>query len=161
MSFATADQAAAHILKIINPRSIIENFEYAGFIYKTENGYDFTIPRRQIGDWSRSNTSLDSISIPANAVEVGFYHTHGEYQYNSTLIPGSEHGIEPTPFGIPMAPGDHFSNTDLITANNRGRGISGYRAYLGTPSGVIYYYDPPNDANQHFLCRHNRPVIRR
>ncbi|MEZ5429040.1 MAG: hypothetical protein R2747_22530 [Pyrinomonadaceae bacterium] len=45
--------------------------------------------------------------------------------------------------------------------NDTGRRIRGYRAYLGTPSGAIYYYDLPNDRNQHLLFRHNRPAIRR
>jgi hypothetical protein len=58
-----------------------------------------------------------------------------------------------------MLLGDSFSPVDLTTATERGRGVPGYRAYLGTPSGVLYYWDPPHGRNQVVLFRGTRPVI--
>ncbi|MCU0229120.1 MAG: DUF4329 domain-containing protein [Bryobacterales bacterium] len=171
MQFRTANEAAIHILRVINPRSIIENFEYAGLIYRTSQGYNYTIPHRGNTDWDRGNADLDWIRIPPNAVEVGHYHTHGDYTFrgpwDATL--GCHHDRrargtgeltrEATPFGVRMFIGDYFSPVDLSTTRARGRGVSGYRAYLGTPSGVLYYWDPPNSPNQVVLARGVRPVI--
>lgn len=84
-------------------------------------------------------------------MEVGNYHTHGDYTFNDhvDLVAGcarsrravrpEERGLAATPFGIPMLLGDSFSPGDLTTPTERGRGVPGYRAYLGTPSGVLDY----------------------
>lgn len=171
MPFRTADEAASQILRVINPRSIIEDFEYAGLIYRTPQGFDYTIPRRGGTDWDRGNASLTGIQIPRNAVEVGNYHTHGDYTFNDHWDPvagcsRSRRAVRPeervlasTPFGTPMLLGDSFSAADLTTATERGRGVPGYRAYLGTPSGILYYWEPPHGRNQVVLFRGTRPVI--
>lgn len=176
MSFQTADQAAIYILRIINRRSIIENVEYGGYIYRERCGlYNYTVPisgggRRRgcSGQVDRANVSLDGIQVPAGTVEVGCYHTHGDYSVadldrqtgcaierrtsNINEIPLSR-----TAFGIPMRAGEHFSDLDVEFLNKRGKHLSGYRGYLGAPSGTFYYYDPPRGRSQYVLFRDRRP----
>jgi hypothetical protein len=171
MDFSNADAAAIAVLRSINPRSIIENFEYCGLIYRIGNRYNYTIPRRGAQERDRSNASLDGIRLPFGAVEMGNYHTHGDYTVIGPWDPSvgyhrdrrarspQELFPEATPFGTRMLPGDHFSSADIITANARAQGIPGYRAYLGTPSGVLYVYHLPNGTNQIVLYRGPRPVI--
>ena len=70
--YKTADIAAANALYDVLARSISENREYGGWIYKTENGwYSYTTPQQG----GRSSISLNNESRTA----VGKYHTHGGY----------------------------------------------------------------------------------
>lgn len=153
--YATADEAAIAVLNLINPVSIRENREYAGLIYRRPDGlYDYTRPRTQPGEWHRGNASLAGIEIPAGAVEVGCYHTHGDYTvmgaYDEDLQrhrdrrrrPGEQLYSRPTPFGVPMTQEEFFSAPDVATINARGRGNPDYRGYLGAPNGAIYMMEP-------------------
>ena len=149
--FATADEAAIAALDLINPVSIRQNREYAGLIYRRTDGrFDYTRPRTQPGEWHRGNASLEGIPIPAGSVEVGCYHTHGDYTvlgpYDKELgrhrdrrrRPGEQLFSRPTPFGEAMTQEEFFSAPDVATINSRGRGNPDYRGYLGAPSGAIY-----------------------
>ena len=153
--YATADEAAIAVLNLINPMSIQQNREYAGLIYRRPDGtYDYTRPRTQPGDWHRSNASLEGIEIPPGTVEVGCYHTHGDYTVPGPYDPVQERHLdrrrrpnEPlyrraTPFGQPMTQEEFFSGPDVATINSRGRGNPDYRGYLGAPNGAIYELAP-------------------
>lgn len=166
--YATADEAAIAVLNLINPVSIRENREYAGLIYRLPNGrYDYTQPRTQPGEWHRGNASLEGITIPAGAVEVGCYHTHGDYTvlgaYDDDLgrhrdrrrRPGEQLYSRATPFGEPMTQEEFFSAPDVATINNRGRGNRDYRGYLGAPSGAIYMME--SGANRQTMLR--KPTV--
>jgi RHS repeat-associated protein len=68
--YATRDQAGRQAVADINPASINENREYAGWIYQTPNGwYSYTAPNPGGYDSSRPGPEVPGI--------VGRYHTHG------------------------------------------------------------------------------------
>lgn len=153
--YATADEAAIAVLNLINPVSIRQNREYAGLIYRRPDGrFDYTPPRTQPGDWHRGNASLEGIEIPAGAVEVGCYHTHGDYTMPGPYDPEQRRHLDrrrrpgerlyprATPFGETMTQEEFFSAPDVATINARGRGNPDYRGYLGAPSGAIYVMEP-------------------
>jgi RHS repeat-associated protein len=109
-------EAALEILKIANPRSISEDVEYGGSVYRDPGtGYYFsTTPIR--GE-SRTYDPL-SVGTPADAQVVGDYHTHGATGMNEFTMP------------------DKAGNT------GRSNFIPGYQGYLGTPSGQFFQYNP-------------------
>ena len=83
--YKTADIAAANALFDVLDKSIKQNREYGGWIYKTENGwYSYTAP--QMG--GRASISLDN--EPASS--VGRYHTHGGYdeEFDSENFSGND-----------------------------------------------------------------------
>lgn len=68
--YESADEAAANALSEINPRSIREDREYAGWIHKTANGwYSYTAPRG-----GSAHSSNPGIRLPG---AISDYHTHG------------------------------------------------------------------------------------
>jgi RHS repeat-associated protein len=104
--------AGSAALRDINGRSIRENREYAGIIYKNSDGtYSYTPPRK--GDEHKSNTGI----APIGNEVVGDYHTHGAES--------------------PEYDDENFSKTDKN--GNESDGIAGY---LATPSGKILEFDP-------------------
>lgn len=153
--YATADDAAIAVLNLINPVSIQKNHEFAGLIYRRPDGlFDYTQPRTQPGEWHRGNASLAGIEIPPGTVEVGCYHTHGDYtvlgpydaqqrrHLDRRRRPGERLYSRRTPFGETMTQEEFFSAPDVATINSRGSGIPGYRGYLGTPGGAIFALEP-------------------
>ncbi|MEM7211468.1 MAG: DUF4329 domain-containing protein [Pseudomonadota bacterium] len=153
--YSTAEEAAIAALNLINPLSIKNNREYAGLIYRQPDGrYNYTQPRTQPGAWHQSNASLDGIKIPAGTVEVGNYHTHGDYtmpgHYDATLgrhldrrrRPGERLYPQRTPFGTTMTQQEFFTDRDIATMNSRAQRNPEYRAYLGVPNGAIYALEP-------------------
>lgn len=147
--YATQDEAAIAALILANPRSIRENKEYGGFIYRASNGgYGFT-PPHLIG---ASHGNLDGVTLPPGAREVGMYHCHGAYTGPLYPMDPNRPSAEMRtnralanrgfgPFGTYGPSNDQYSPTDLLTADERGRTRPGYRSYLGTPSGLFYRYD--------------------
>jgi RHS repeat-associated protein len=131
------DQTAAEALSVANPKSIKDNLEYGGYIYRTEDGtYGYTSPLA--GTETGFSPSSAAGLVPEGAVIVGDYHTHGDYS-----IVDSNGRIVRT--GDPTR--DHFNSDNFSTGDYRGikadaGGNRAYRGYLGTPSGVFKAYDP-------------------
>lgn len=129
--FASADDAARAALTAANPLSIAENREYVGVIYRdsTTGQYYATTPQSA----GLSGGSLPVNDIPAGSTETGFYHTHGNY----SLADGT-----PTTAANDAFDSEHFSGTDINTANSRANGNADYRSYLATPSGGMLVHNP-------------------
>ncbi len=129
--FASADDAARAALTAANPLSISENREYVGVIYRdsTTGQYYATTPQSA----GLSGGSLPVNDIPAGSTETGFYHTHGNY----SLADGT-----PTTAANDAFDSEHFSGTDINTANARANGNADYRSYLATPSGGMLVHNP-------------------
>jgi RHS repeat-associated protein len=101
-------------IRDINPKSIREDREYAGFIYKNRDGsYSYTAPVPLMG--TDGGAALDTNPNRAAAD----YHTHGNCpKWN----PGEYANFSPT---------DKQDNT-----------TNGWPGFLGTPQGKIKRYDP-------------------
>lgn len=129
--FPTQDEAARAALDLANPRSISENREYCGMLYQDPVSGQFYATNPKPGDLFGASLPVDK--VPENAVETGFYHTHG----NHSLADGT-----PTDAAHDEFDSNYFSQTDLNTANARGEGKPGYGSYLGTPSNGYWKHDP-------------------
>ena len=122
--FANQDDAARAALNSANPRSISENREYVGMIYQDPaTGQYFATNPQPAG---LAGGSLPVNQIPPGNTEVGFYHTHGNYSLADGTATDAAHDAFDS---------EHFSGTDLNTANSRANGNPNYRSYLATPSG--------------------------
>jgi uncharacterized protein RhaS with RHS repeats len=135
--FATADGAAKAALVNANPKSIRDNLEYGGLIYKTPNGrYDFTKPTRGtdqgVNPWSAQG------AVPKCAQVVGDYHTHGDY----SLAGQGGKAIRTSNPKQDSFNSDNFSGGDYTGISSDARGKPEYKGYLGTPSGVFKVFDP-------------------
>lgn len=128
--FATQDEAARAALNSANPRSIAENREYTGMIYRGADGQYYATDPQPAG---LAGGSLPVNLIPADATETGFYHTHADY----SLADGTRTDAAHDEFDS-----EHFSQTDIDTANARGAGDPNYRSYLATPSGGQQVHNP-------------------
>ncbi len=128
--FATQDEAARAALNSANPRSIAENREYTGMIYRGADGQYYATDPQPAG---LAGGSLPVNLIPAGATETGFYHTHADY----SLADGTRTDAAHDQFDS-----EHFSQTDIDTANARGAGDPNYRSYLATPSGGQQVHNP-------------------
>ena len=128
--YATQDEAARAALNSANPRSIAENREYSGMIYRGADGQYYATDPQAAG---LSGATLPVNLIPAGATETGFYHTHGNY----SLADGTATDAAHDEFDS-----EHFSQTDIDTANARGAGNPDYRSYLATPSGGQQVHNP-------------------
>jgi uncharacterized Zn-binding protein involved in type VI secretion len=129
--FSTQDEAARAALNAANPASIAENREYCGMIYQDPaTGQYYATNPQPIG---QAGGSLPVDQIPAGAQETGFYHTHGNY----SLQDGT-----PTDAAHDAYDSEHFSQTDINTANSRAAGNPDYQSYLGTPSGGYQVHNP-------------------
>ncbi|WP_052748971.1 RHS repeat-associated core domain-containing protein [Arsukibacterium ikkense] len=134
--FKTSDEAALHIMKIANPLSKRHNLEYGGLIFKDLDGmYGFTGPI--IGDEDGVNPFDGSAAVPENTVEVGYWHTHGEYSVfdeNDNIVRTGDPALDD--FNS-----DHFSVPDIDIANARGNVSTEYKGYVGTPGEIYRGYD--------------------
>jgi RHS repeat-associated protein len=110
--YKTALGAAIQAIREINNRSISEDVEYAGRIYRNKDqSYSYTAPRR-----GTRNTSDPGV-CPSGTKRVGGYHTHGDKRL--------------------FYDDENFSDEDLdITDQEKGIGA------LGTPNGDIKIYVP-------------------
>jgi len=140
--FLTPDAAGKAALDYINPTSIKNNKEYAGWIYSKKNAdgdtrYHYTEP--VVG--SDRNSDATKSKVPGGVNVVGHYHTHGAY---SKIDPNNPNGplIPATPKEDPFS--DNFS-WGGNNAQGAMHGLAGYysdknynygfKFYLGTPSG--------------------------
>lgn len=146
--YTTRDEAARAALLEANPLSIRHNREYRGFIYQIPDGrFGYTFP--MMGD--TYSTSLDDIHIPPDSKVAGEYHTHGDYTGpgsapNSSVRTNRANSWRGADIWGNVGPAaDIFGPEDIPGARRRGRGMGGYRSYLGTPSGIYYYYDVDTD----------------
>lgn len=132
-------------MKSINRKSISENKEYAGQIYKNPDGtYGYTDPVQGTGDESHPSSS----PTPSGTDVVGNYHTHGDYSVltdqgltRASSVPGA---------GDPAtidAEADNFSNGDLQQYQQMNQRYPGFTGYLGTPSGNMRSFDPTTGKN--------------
>ena len=134
--YTSADAAAVAALKNANPRSVSENLEYGGLIYEDEDGeYNYT------GPVSGTARSVDPYKAPApeGTLVVGEYHTHGDYS-----VPGQNNQVIRTSDpSRDRYDSNNFGYDDLSRANWLSQhAFSGYKSFLGTPSGVFKVYDP-------------------
>lgn len=74
--------------------------------------------------------------IPKDTIEVGYWHTHGEYsiERNGVII----RTADPTRDDFNS---DYFSDVDLEVADYQADGKDEYKGYVGTPSGQFKGYD--------------------
>ena len=136
------DKKAIEALDNINAKSIKDNKEYGGYIYKLDGEYSYTVQN----DGTGASLSLDASLVPDGAIIVGDYHTHGDYSsynYETNTVIGT--GNKATD----VFNSDNFSTGkggDIlgIRASAPAGGI--YRGYLGTPSGVYKAYNPYTDS---------------
>jgi hypothetical protein len=107
---AAARQAISDVIE----KSITQNREYGGMVYRMPNGsYSYTNP--QIGN-DRSVNPGGPEACPVGTYPSASYHTHGAYD--------------------PAFDDENFSISDKIYA--RKHGIDGY---LGTPSSALKHYN--------------------
>lgn len=95
--YPTKDAAGANAVADINPKSVSENREYAGYVYQNPDGtYSYTNPR--------PGSVASSHPGPAVPGGIGVYHTHA----------GPD----------PRYDGEHFSPADIFFSS--GNGLTGY-----------------------------------
>jgi len=118
----TINEAGIAAVQYYNPRSIDQDIEYAGTIYKNwpSGTYGFTTANR--GTTNSSSSSGGAAALGSFESAAGLYHTHG-----SNWDPASGY----------VKYGEQFSELDKWIANNVGR-----PSYLGTPTGNIEMFTP-------------------
>lgn len=112
-TFSSPSDAARDAIRMYNPRSIRENREYGGTIYRLPGSTKFsyvTPPNIQPSERTTGSVSTAQ-QLPTGAVEAGRWHTHGKTE-NFT--------------------DEEFSQTDLMLAYARK-----IPSWLGTPKGAI------------------------
>lgn len=132
--FSTADGAGKAAMKRYNSKSIRDNLEYGGLIYKTSDGrYDYTKATRGdidgVSPWSGKK-------IPKGSDEVGYWQIHGNYskEVNGILVPTGNKADD-------VYDSDNFSDMDIDVANDEAKGRCEYFGYIGTPSGKLKGYN--------------------
>jgi RHS repeat-associated protein len=121
-AYATADAAAIAAIREVCSLSRTIDREFGGYIYRLPNRqFTYTVPLHGLKH-GMDNLGAPSEELPRGVRAVGSYHTHGD---KSELNPFIEHNDE------------EVSNDDMVTAHRQG-----FRAYVGTPFGTIWRYDP-------------------
>ncbi len=134
--FATQDEAARAALRVANPRSIRNNKEYAGLIYKgSDSQYYFSGPIRGTDQGANPHRA----PAPAAATVVGDYHTHADYSIANPRTGAAVRTSDPARDDFNS---DNFSTQDKVGIASDATGVPGYKGYLGTPSGRFRCYDP-------------------
>ena len=133
----TADDAARAALNACNEKSIKDNREYSGMIYKDKDGkFYYTGPVK--GSDQGANPFRDAPS-PPGTTDVGAYHTHGPYGVadpkTGAVIPTND----------PKR--DDFNADNFSKQDKRAFDSKGYPGYLGTPSGTFRKYDPADGSD--------------
>ena len=135
--YASADAAARAALAVANPKSIADNTEYSGLVYKGSDGKYYTTGPAKGTD--QGADPLRQAPAPAGTTVVGDYHTHGDY---STADPVTGAAVRTADPSKDQFNSDNFSSQDK--SDNR---KVGYPGYLGTPSGTFRKYDPATGAD--------------
>ncbi|WP_353327250.1 DUF4329 domain-containing protein, partial [Chitiniphilus shinanonensis] len=131
--FISSQEAGRDALTVINPKSIKENREYAGFIYSALGLYFST----KIEKGTDGNVSINPRSIPNFGKMSGAWHTHGDYQVRDKNGKNIRTG-DPNKDSYDA---DHFSksekgySSDVTTLENAATRNPSFEGYLGTPSG--------------------------
>jgi Domain of unknown function (DUF4329) len=128
--FKSAAAAAKAALSEANPKSIKDNLEYGGLIYKDAKGdYYYSGPIRG------SDQGVDPANAPAPpwSVIVADYHTHADYSLADPNTGAAIRTSDPSR--------DDFNSDNFSTQDKRSAKALGYDAYLGTPSGTFRHYD--------------------
>jgi type VI secretion system secreted protein VgrG len=132
--FKTRDEAAKAALDDCNGKSIAENREYNGVIYRDPDTHMYYASDPQPGTVSGG----DPPAAPPGMQEEGIYHTHGDYSLR-------DGGVAPDP-SQDYYDSDHFSPPDRAYTQKRWQEQGGsdpnYRSYVGTPSGHYLQYNP-------------------
>ncbi len=132
--FPTVRAAAHDAVVSINPKSISENKEYVGMIYKNPADGKFYATEPLQGSGTTGKPSLPPNGLGSEAR----YHTHGNYS-----VKGKD--------GQPVATGDaksdaynsdHPSSTDKSSGQAFQKMYAPWKEYLGTPSGTVIEYHP-------------------
>lgn len=120
-SYPSLDAAAVDACNDIIPKSIKEDLEYGGKLYKRQDGtFGYTRPKKG----SKESVFLGSVAPPPGTTTVGDYHTHGAPSSRGKTSAGDDRG-------------DYFSSEDK--AGNR---RCAYPGYIGTPTGKVKKFDP-------------------
>lgn len=134
--YETPEEAAKAALDNSNQKSIDENREAGGLIYKDKDGkYYYTGPAKGDGD----HCCPADAPAPDGTDVVGRYHTHGDYSEADPVTGKPEKRTFPQNDDFNS---DHFSETDRQNADNSAKSTPGFKSYLGTPSGKYKQYDP-------------------
>ena len=113
--------------------------EYGGLIFKDTDGkYGFTGP--SVGTEDGVNPFDGSADVPDDTVEVGYWHTHGEY----SVFDKNDNIVRTGDSSLDDFNSDHFSSQDINVANNRGQNSAEYKGYVGTPGNIYRGYDAKN-----------------
>ncbi len=114
--YKSVREAGRKAVQNANPRSVKEDIEYAGMIYRNtkDDSYDYTEPRPGGPHWSNFGNPRE---LPPDQEFVGIYHTHGKdsWGYDDWT----------------------FSNRDKSVADR-----NKVPSYLGTPHDAVLEYDP-------------------
>jgi RHS repeat-associated protein len=143
IGFKSADSVARWALKGANPRSIRDNVEYDGLIYERQNGR-FGYSTAIKGDVT--DTKRGEHFYPEYAKVAGAYHTHGDYTFQESRESPRIRTSDPRRDSFDS---DNFGSiirldrlNDIQLATEAAEKFPGFRAYLGTPSGVFKVFDP-------------------
>lgn len=154
--YLTRDDAALAALDGIFDVSIAADEEWGGRIWRGDgDGYGFSPAISGNGDHVDPARS----PIPDGAREVGSYHTHGDYTVIGGIDPVTGEHLPQVPrhvspedanhaaqaFGRDLPVAAFWSPQDIAVYRRIGRGLHGYRAYLGTADRVVRYYDVDHD----------------
>ena len=113
LRYASQHVAARQVLNGINPKSVAENREYGGWVYRNADAtFSATEPKQ--GTVDAVNIGSPN-SVPRGTVATASYHSHAAYD--------------------PRYDSEHFSPTDI--AMDVAWGVDGY---LATPVGTFKYH---------------------
>jgi len=118
--FKTQNAAGRNVLNGINPKSVRENREYGGWVYRRSDS-SFSTTEPVPGQRASVNLGNPETSVPSGTRATASYHTHG-----GPNIPGS-----PIVYLT-----EQFSPQDL--QSDRLLGVDGY---LGTPGGKLLFHN--------------------
>ncbi|MDP7489184.1 MAG: DUF4329 domain-containing protein, partial [Arenicellales bacterium] len=114
LRYASQHVAARQVLNGINPKSVAENREYGGWVYRNADAtFSATEPKQGTVD-AVNIGSPDS--VPRGTVATASYHSHAAYD--------------------PRYDSEHFSPTDI--AMDVAWKVDGY---LATPAGAFKYHE--------------------
>jgi len=135
--FATVDAAAKAAMKKANPKSIKNNREYSGLIYKGSDGkYYYTGPAK--GSDQGADPWSDA-PAPSGSTEVAYYHTHGAYSKKDPVTGAAIRTDDSTKDDFNS---DNFSQPDKDAAATKATTTPGYVGYVGTPGKKFKKHDP-------------------